>query len=224
MEQEILESAVESLLGERVSDLRNVQKANKAFQAIGSVFSTLKKRGLFHKWFDEPKKGVFAIDLRNFPRLKPLFPGVLVFKANSASSIVRSGFGRVNGTKVPAIVFTHYKHETKPFHLFFPDNFDVWWKFGLRDVWRHEYTHWLNSQIDPGFFGRGGSAAKADRGDFVGYYNSDKEIQAYFVEAAGRFIDVVSDLLDDVRKQRDIPTGKLVARAQFSIGKNFLEF
>lgn len=212
------EAQIEALLSERASDVIFVRKANAAFSDIAKLFDRLEQRDKFWDWFTEPVPGVFGIDLRNWPKLRKQFPGQLIFRPNAGPQI-RHGLGRTKRGNIPVFVFTHHQHKKEMFSQWFPGQFHVWWKYGLRDIWRHEYTHWLDAQRNPTFFGSG---SRLDTQGAAAYYNSPEELQAYYIEAVSRFFDTVEKIEQEDRDGE--PVWKQVPQAQFQIGKNFREF
>ena len=210
------------LLPERKSDALFVREANVSFKAISDWFDKLSVPGRFWSKFVNPGNGSFSIDAREHPIVRKYFPGVLQFKPNTGSS-VKHGIGHTQRSRIPVMVFQHYKYKKDAFSDWFPEQFHAWWKHGLRDVWIHEYTHWKDSRRNSTMFDpKLGSAGKLDNQGAGAYYNDSAELQAYYVEAITHFFDTVKTL---ERRHSEGESGwQLTARAKMSFGKNWKEF
>lgn len=217
------ETQVELALLERKSDARFLRKARWSFRAIADVFDRLADSGQFWDYFNEPKPGLFGVDLRNWSRIYQYFPGILAFRSNSGP-VIKHGIGHTKSGRV-AIQFTHYSKSKNEFSEWFPENFHKWWRYGLEDIWRHEYTHWLDSErndvMRQGIKGTLKNRGSASRQTAKEYYNHPTELQAYYIEALGYLSAQVRDIIRDYEGPNP---WKSVAQAIGAIGRTPREF
>lgn len=208
------ELQVELALLERRSDLAFVSEGTRSHKMLLRHFQRIEEDGEFHSHFADYRTG-YSLDMRNFPDVRLYFPGAILFlPAHVIDKLSRRG-GGLGFTKDgrPVIVLHHFKHGPGVFKDWFPENFVLWWKYGLLHSWRHELAHFLDSKRNPTIkAGTHSSAKKFDTGNTKGYVNSASELQAWYIEYVSVFYDYV-DQIEDMAFDPDVPEWRRVATA-----------
>lgn len=111
----------------------------------------------------------------------------------------------------------------------------AWWYGHWRNLFVHEFAHYLDAQRNPAMFKGAPDRMKLDKADpkvqtamMQDYYNSPQELQAYYIQTIQPLYDVVSSIVRKARSAAQYEDGpvmvEMIVAAQKTIGRTPLEF